>query len=95
MANVTQAIQVEHHPSAERLKELDVWIWGIWTKEVSTFPWEFDIKETCYFLEGDVLVTPEGGKPVQIGKGDLVKFAAGVKCTWEVRQAVKKHYFFG
>lgn len=95
MANSTQVIQVDHHPKEEYLKELEVFSWGIWTKEASTFPWQYDIKETCYFLEGDVIVTPEEGEPVQMGKGDLVKFAAGLKCTWEVRQAVKKHYFFG
>lgn len=95
MANLTQAIQVDHHPSPDRLNELDVWSWGMWTKEVSTFPWQYDIDETCYFLEGNVIITPEGGEPIQISKGDLVQFAAGIKCTWEIRQAVKKHFSFG
>lgn len=92
--NLTQAIQVEHHPSAERLNELGVWSWGMWKKEVSSFPWQYDIDETCYFHEGDVIITPEGDKPIHIQKGDLVKFAAGVKCTWEIRQAVEKYYCF-
>src|SRR6185295_19351432 len=53
-------IEVEHKPSVERLAELGVLSWPIWTKEVSTFPWSYDSAETCYFLEGDVVVTPEG-----------------------------------
>jgi uncharacterized cupin superfamily protein len=95
MANLTSAIQVEHQPSPARLAELGVTSWGIWTKEVSTFPWHYDMQEVCYFLEGDVIVTPDGGEPVTMGKGDLVTFATGLSCQWEIRQPVKKHYSFG
>ncbi|NMG20926.1 cupin domain-containing protein [Brasilonema bromeliae] len=87
-------IKVEHQPSIEQLNELGVFKWGIWTKEVSKFPWTYDTQETCYFLEGDVIVTPDGGKSVQMGKGDLVTFPAGMSCTWEIRSDVKKHYCF-
>lgn len=63
-------------------------------KEVSKFPLTYDSQETCYFLEGYVLVTPDGGQPVQMGKGDLVTFPAGMSCTWEITKDVKKHYYF-
>ncbi|MDZ7260591.1 MAG: cupin domain-containing protein, partial [candidate division KSB1 bacterium] len=46
-------------------------------------------------LEGEVVVTPDGEKPVQISKGDLVTFPKGMSCTWKVRKDVKKHYKFG
>lgn len=95
MAINTTTIHVEHQPSPERLVELGVTTWGIWTKEVSAFPWYYDEAETCYFLGGEVTVTPEGGAPVTMGKGDLVTFAAGLACTWEITQPVKKHYSFG
>ena len=81
-------------PSAEMLKELGVFAWPVWTKEVSTFPWTYDGEETCYFLEGDVIVTPQDGAPVHLGIGDLVTFPAGMSCTWEIRQRVRKHYTF-
>jgi uncharacterized cupin superfamily protein len=87
-------IIVVHSPSKEQLDALDVRNWPIWTKEVSTFPWTYDSSETCLFLEGDVIVTPEGGQPVKMGKGDLVTFPEGMSCTWEIRQAVRKHYKF-
>ncbi|MEH1943679.1 MAG: cupin domain-containing protein [Nostoc sp.] len=87
-------IKIEHQPKEERLNELGVSKWGIWQKEVSKFPWTYDSQETCYFLEGDVLVTPDGGQPVQMGKGDLVTFPAGMSCTWEITKDVKKHYYF-
>ncbi|RMG08148.1 MAG: DUF861 domain-containing protein [Cyanobacteria bacterium J055] len=75
-------IKIERQPSPERLDELGISSWPIWTKEVSEFPWTYDMAETCYFLEGDVVVTPEGGQPVEMGKGDLVTFPAGMSCTW-------------
>lgn len=87
-------IEIEHNPPAERLEELGVFAWPIWTKEVSTFPWSYDTAETCYFLAGDVEVTPDGGDPVRVGKGDLVRFPAGLSCTWRVKSAVRKHYVF-
>jgi uncharacterized protein len=87
-------IRVEREPTREALERLGVLEWPIWTKEVSVFPWFYDSSETCYFLEGDVTVTPEGGEPVRVGKGDLVIFPAGMQCTWDVRVPVRKHYRF-
>lgn len=88
-------IKVTHQPTEEQLEWLDVLNWPIWTKEVSEFPWTYEEQETCYFLEGDVIVTPDGGQPVQVGKGDLVTFPAGMSCTWKVKSDVRKHYKFG
>ncbi len=87
-------IKIIRNPSASQLNERGVREWPIWTKEVSTFPWTYDANETCFFLAGDVTVTPEGGAPVRMGQGDLVTFPAGMSCTWEIRQPVKKHYNF-
>ena len=88
-------IKVERNPDDDRLESLGVTDWSIWTKEASEFPWSYDTQETCYFLEGDVVVTPEGGDPVEVGKGDLVTFPEGMNCTWKIRKGVKKHYRFG
>lgn len=88
-------VKVEKGVTQARLHDLGVKSWPIWTKEVSTFPWSYDEPETCYFLEGDVVVTPDGGAPVRIGTGDLVTFPAGMGCTWEVIVPVRKHYRFG
>jgi uncharacterized cupin superfamily protein len=87
-------IKVEHEPSEDRLNKLGVLSWPIWAKEVSEFPWQYDAQETCYLLEGDVVVTPDGGEPVEIKKGDLVTFPKDMKCRWNIRKDVKKHYTF-
>ena len=73
---------------------MGVYTWPIWQKEASEFPWHYDATETCYFLDGDVTVTPDGGNPVSMGKGDLVTFPAGMSCTWRIDAAVRKHYSF-
>ncbi len=88
-------IKIERNPSEERLQELGVRNWSIWTKEVSEFPWSYADPETCYFLEGDVVVTTEDGETVEMGKGDLVTFPKGMSCTWNIREDVRKHYRFG
>jgi hypothetical protein len=88
-------IKIEKNPPAETLTKLGVQRWPIWTKEVSEFDWSYDEPETCYFLEGDVVVTPDGGEPVRVGKGDLVTFPSGMSCTWNVKKPVRKHYRFG
>ena len=81
-------------PDQKTLQALKVSTWPIWTKESSTFDWHYDDRETCYVLEGQVVVkTAEGD--VTIGKGDLVTFPKGLDCTWHVTQAVRKHYRFG
>jgi len=81
-------------PTSEKLNALGVFSWPIWTKDVSSFDWYYDEQEICYFLDGEVIVkTPEG--EVAFGKGDLVTFPQGLKCVWNIKRAVKKHYKFG
>ena len=69
--------------------------WPTWSKEPSSFDWEYDTAETCYLITGDVRVTSENGDVVEFGEGDLVTFPAGLKCRWEVRRPVLKHYRMG
>lgn len=88
-------IKIEHQPNEARLQELGVKNWSIWSKEASEFPWTYGDSETCYFLEGEVIVTPDDGEAVSMGKGDLVTFPAGMSCTWKILSDVKKHYKFG
>lgn len=87
-------ITIVRQARQEELEKQDVFSWPIWTKEVSTFPWTYDDRETCYFLEGEVTVTPEAGEPVRMGAGDLVTFPRGMRCTWEISNPVRKHYTF-
>jgi uncharacterized cupin superfamily protein len=88
-------IKVDHDPARDELERLGVFSWPIWEKEESEFPWSYDSDETCYILEGQIVVTPEGGSPVEIRPGDLVVFPNGMSCRWRVLRKVRKHYRFG
>ncbi len=87
-------ITVVHNPDKEDLHKQGVFDWPIWAKEASEFPWTYEETETCYILEGEFTVTPDGGKPVNIEKGDLVTFPRGMSCSWKIRKDVRKHYIF-
>ncbi len=88
-------IEVIRNPTEKELRKIRVKAWPIWTKEESEFPWYYDQKETCLFLEGDAVITPKKGRPVEMGAGDLVIFPEGLSCIWKVRKAVKKLYNLG
>ena len=93
MTTTVSKVQIEK-PTQEELKALGVQSWPIWSKEPSRFDWHYDDKETCYFLEGEVMIETSH-ETVNIGKGDLVIFPKGLSCTWHVKKVVRKHYNFG
>jgi len=87
-------IRVIHEPGGNELESMGVFEWPIWEKEISQFPWTYESQETCYVLEGEVVVTPDGGQAVIIKAGDLAIFPSGMSCRWEVRSPIRKHYSF-
>jgi len=89
-----EQILIEHNPSEAKLEVMGVYYWTVWKKEVSVFSWTYEQQETCYILDGEVTVTPEGGEPVDIVEGDLVTFPKGMSCSWDIKQDIKKYYKF-
>ena len=67
--------------------------WPIWEKEVSRFDWEYDGDEECLVLEGEVEVMTGNGRYI-LREGDFVTFRKGLKCTWNVKKPIRKHYNF-
>jgi uncharacterized protein len=75
------------------LSDNGVFRWPVWEKEVSRFDWYYDEEEHCYILEGHVVVeTAEGN--FEIRPGDYVVFAKGLKCIWDIKSDIRKHYLF-
>ena len=68
--------------------------WPTWEKEVSSFPWTYDERETCHLLAGRVKVTA-AGRAYEFGAGDWVVFRRGLECRGEIPEPVRKHYAFG
>ncbi|XP_027148260.1 uncharacterized protein LOC113748879 [Coffea eugenioides] len=88
-------IKIIKNPPESRLSDLGVRTWPKWGCPPSKFPWTYSSKETCYLLKGKVKVYPDGSEEVvEIGAGDLVEFPKGMSCTWDVSEAVDKHYSF-
>jgi uncharacterized cupin superfamily protein len=86
------AILVEHKPSPAKLEVLGVDGWPLWRRDPASFPWRYDRPETCYVVRGRFAVTPQGGERLVFSRGDLIRFPAGLSCTWEILEAVEKHY---
>ena len=86
-------VSVRKHDDGEILKCKS---WPIWSCEPSRFDWDYTQTETCLILEGSVEVSgrPDSSESVSFGPGDLVEFPVGLKCVWNVKEAVRKHYNF-
>ena len=79
--------------SNEEIIKRGINLWPIWTKEVSRFDWYYDSEEECQILEGEVEVeTSEGNHTIKAG--DFVTFKEGLKCIWNVKKPIRKHYNF-
>ncbi len=80
-------------PSQEEINSTQSW--GEWSKEPSEFPWEYDVKETCYILEGAATVISNDGEQISFQAGDWVEFEEGLECTWKITEHIRKKYMFG
>ena len=85
-------VEIEKLPD-EKITELGIKAWPIWTCGISEFDWEYGEKESCLLLEGEVEVSSEF-ESVRFSTGDYVIFPRGLKCHWNVIKPVRKHYRF-
>jgi len=80
--------------SEEEIQSKGIHNWPIWTKEVSVFDWFYDTPEQCYILDGEVTIQTDDGD-YEIKAGDYVEFPQGLKCVWNIKKDIRKHYNFG
>ena len=85
-------IEIKKLPD-EKVTELGIKAWPIWTCGISEFDWEYDAEESCLLLEGDVEVKTDF-ETVNFSAGDFVVFPRGLKCRWKITKPVRKHYSF-
>jgi len=79
--------------SVQEFQSMGISRWPTWEKEVSQFDWFYEGTEECYFLEGEVEIITDHGV-FTIVQGDFVILEKGLKCTWNIKKDVKKHYNF-
>ncbi len=77
-----------------KLRDINVKNWTPWSCPPSVFDWEYDSNETAYVREGRVIVRTDEGDDVEIKAGDIVTFPNGMKCTWEVKETIRKVFMF-
>jgi uncharacterized cupin superfamily protein len=65
---------------------------GIWQCAPGPSHWVLDTNEVIYLVAGRMTVTPDGGKPREIGVGDIAVFPLGWSGTWEIHETVRKVY---
>lgn len=79
--------------SESEKEQLGIHKWPVWEKEISRFDYIYEETEHCYFIDGEVVIETENDVYF-ITAGDFVTFVAGLKCTWDIKKYVKKHYYF-
>lgn len=79
--------------TSQEIEERQIKKWPIWEKEVSRFEHSYDGDEECLFLEGEVVIETQDSN-YSISPGDFVIFQDGLKCVWDIKRPVRKHYNF-
>jgi len=79
--------------SKEEIENRGIKNWPTWQKEISRFDWEYQGDEECLILEGEVIVETEDDT-YSIKPGDFVTLKDGLRCVWDVKKSIKKHYNF-
>ena len=86
-------IIVEKNLSDARLAELGISSWNVWECDVREFRLDMDdALERSDILEGEIVVTPDGGTAVTLVPGDYITFPLGLKSVWSVTKQLRKHY---
>ena len=67
---------------------------GVWESSPGLWRVDYHDWEYCHLLEGRCVITPEGGKPIELKAGDVFVIEPGFKGTWEVIERIRKYYVF-
>ena len=65
---------------------------GIWSCTAGKFRWEFTWDEFVHVLEGEAVITEEGGETYTLRAGETAHFPIGLKTQWHVPRFVKKAF---
>jgi uncharacterized protein len=65
---------------------------GVWECTAGKFTWDYDWDEFVMVLEGEAIVTPQGGGSFTLSKGDFGYLPRGLKVEWHVPKYIKKTF---
>jgi uncharacterized cupin superfamily protein len=67
---------------------------GYWEATPGTYHATYTAYEFVHMIAGKIIITPDGGTPVTVTAGDAFVVEADFKGTWEIIEAVRKHFDF-
>jgi uncharacterized protein len=65
----------------------------LWECTAGKFTWRYNIDETIYFLDGEVMISIDGKPAKTYVAGDSIHFSRGAVATWEVKTFIRKVAF--
>lgn len=65
---------------------------GWWAANPGTYHATYSGWEFIHVIEGEAVITPEGGEPVTILPGDALVLEADFVGTWEIKKPILKHF---
>ena len=67
---------------------------GYWEATPGTYHATYTAYEFVHLIAGRIIITPDGGAAVTVGSGDSFVVEKDFKGTWEIVEAVRKHFDF-
>ena len=65
---------------------------GTWQATQGTYHATYTDYEFVHMIAGRIVITPDGGTPVEVGPGDAFVVEADFKGTWKIVEPVTKHF---
>lgn len=65
---------------------------GIWECTPGTMQVAFSGFEFVAVLQGRMIITPEGGSPIEVGPGDAIAVEKTFRGTWQIVEPVRKYF---
>ncbi|WP_321394931.1 cupin domain-containing protein [Emcibacter sp.] len=65
---------------------------GIWASDAGKWNVSYTEDEFCTILEGEAILTEQGGEAIHLKAGDHFTVSAGFEGTWETVGSVRKLY---
>lgn len=65
---------------------------GTWRASPGTYHATYTDYEFVHMIAGRIVITPDGGEPVEVGPGDAFVVEANFKGTWKIVEPVTKHF---
>lgn len=68
-------------------------LWRVLGELPEPFHYVFELDETIHVIEGEVVISVDGGPTLELGPGDVASFAAGSSATWRIARTPFKELF--